>query len=148
MNVTELVQTLRRLVGTEHVIDEPERLAPYRHDWLPGDYRLPDLVVRPTQPDQIPAIVKLVRTTHLPIVARGAGTGLAGGARPLYGGVVIDLSQMNAIERIDTTNRHAQVQAGLITYHLSAAVAEDGWFYAPDPASWQMCTIGGNIANK
>lgn len=148
MNVTELVQALRRLPGTEQVIDDPERLAPYRHDWLPGDYRLPDLVVRPTQPDQIPAIVKLVRTTHLPIVARGAGTGLAGGARPLYGGVVIDLSQMNAIERIDTANRQAHVQAGLITYNLSAAVAEDGWFYAPDPASWQMCTIGGNIANN
>lgn len=148
MNTTELVQALRRLPGTEQVIDDPERLAPYRHDWLPGDYRLPDLVVRPTQPDQIPAIVKLVRTTHLPIVARGAGTGLAGGARPLYGGVVIDLSQMNAIERIDTANRQAHVQAGLITYNLSAAVAEDGWFYAPDPASWQMCTIGGNIANN
>ena len=148
MNVTELIHALRQLLGPEQVIDNPEQLAPYRHDWLPGDYPRPDLVVLPTRPEQIPTIVTLVCAAGLPIVARGAGTGLAGGARPLHGGVVIDMSHMNAIEQIDLANRQACVQAGLITYNLSAALAHDGWFYAPDPASWQICTIGGNIANN
>lgn len=85
MNVTELIHALRQLLGPEQVIDNPEQLTPYRHDWLPGDYPRPDLVVLPTHPEQIPPIVTLVRAAGLPIVARGAGTGLAGGARPLHG---------------------------------------------------------------
>ncbi len=148
MNITELIHALRQLLGPEQVIDNPEQRAPYRHDWLPGDYPLPDLVVLPTHPAQLPTIVALASAAGLPIVARGAGTGLAGGARPLHGGVVIDMSHMNSLEYIDLPNRQACVQAGLITYNLNAALAQDGWFYAPDPASWQICTIGGNIANN
>lgn len=148
MNIADLAAALRRLLGAEQVIDDPARLAPYRHDWIPGDYRLPDLVVIPTDPARIPLIVQLARQAGIPIVARGAGTGLAGGARPLHGGVVIDMTRLDAIEQIDLPNRQALVQAGMVTYQLSAALAEHGWFYAPDPASWRMCTIGGNIANN
>lgn len=148
MPMHEFLTALRDLLGTEHVITDPVNLAPYRHDWLPGDYPLPDVVVRPTDPAHLPAIVRLAQAAGLPVVARGAGTGLAGGARPIYGGVVIDLSRLCTIEQIDIPNRQVLAHVGVITYALSAAVAGQGWFYAPDPASWQMCTIGGNIANN
>jgi D-lactate dehydrogenase (cytochrome) len=148
MYLTELTAALRQFLGADAVLDTPELCAPYRHDWIPGDYPLPDLVVLPTHPDQIPTIVQLAQRAGVPIVARGAGTGLAGGARPLQGGLVIATTWLTAIEAVDLPNRQARVQPGLITYDLSAALAPQGWFYAPDPASWQMCTIGGNIANN
>ncbi len=99
----EFLTALRDLLGAEHVITDPANLAPYRHDWLPGDYPLPDVVVRPTDPVYLPAIVRLAQAAGLPVVARDAGTGLAGGARPIYGGVVIDLSRLRTIEQIDNT---------------------------------------------
>jgi D-lactate dehydrogenase (cytochrome) len=144
----QLLDALRALCGPAAVIADAEALRPYSHDWIPGDYRLPDAVVRPSAPEQIPQIVALAAAAGLPIVARGAGTGLAGGARPRQGGLVLSTAALTQIERVDLANRAALVQPGLITYELSAALADAGWFYAPDPASWKLCTIGGTIANN
>lgn len=148
MHLTNLIAALGQIVRPEAIITDTARLQPFQHDWVPGDYRAPDLVVYLDHPDQVPALVALVAAAGLPIVARGAGTGLAGGARPSHGGVVLVTTRLNQIERVDLENRQALVQPGLITYELSAALKPQGWFYAPDPASWRMCTIGGNIANN
>ncbi len=148
MQYHPLSLALRRICGDDAVIDDPNELRDYSHDWIPGDYRLPDLVVFPSSPDQIASVVQAATAAGLPVVMRGAGTGLAGGARPSQGGAVIVTTRLNQIEQVDFANRQAVVQPGLITYDLSAALMPQGWFYAPDPASWKMCTIGGNIANN
>ena len=108
----------------------------------------PQLVVFPRSTDDVVMIVKAAAAAHVPIVARGAGTGLSGGAVAIDGCITVVFTQMNSILEIDTANLTATVQPGVINADLNRAVAEHGLLYPPDPASFEMCTIGGNLAEN
>jgi glycolate oxidase len=140
----------RRLVealGAGAVKIEPEDLAAYAFDAYTGG-GTPAAVALPASTREVAAVVKIARDCGQPIVARGAGTGLCGGAVPVAGGIVIGTSRMNGVLEVDVRNRRARVAPGLINLDLSRAVRSDGLFYAPDPASQKVSTIGGNIATN
>ncbi len=111
-----------------------------------GLHALPDLVVEPISTEEVAAIVRVAATHRVPLVTRGAGTGIAGGAVPVGGGIVLSLARMNRIVEIDAAAMTATVEAGVRTGDLQAAVEAQGLFYPPDPASLAECTIGGNVA--
>jgi len=144
----EDVATLRNIVGENNAIfDDPDRLAPYSTDESGhGHGADPDIVVKPQNADQISRIVEHCNARRIPITARGAGSGLAGGAIPLFGGVVVSFEKMSAILEIDTENMVAVVEPGVVTNDLCLRVAEDGLFYAGYPMSVQSSFIGGNVA--
>ncbi len=149
MTVADTTSELRRIVAPAQVIDDPAELEPYRSDWYTTHPGNPTCAILPTTTAQVAAAVQFAATVGVPIVPRGAGTGLAGGARPLRGGIVLGTSQMNRVERVQPRNRIAWVQPGIINYELSQQLLADyGYYFAPDPASWKMCTLGGNIANN
>src|SRR5262249_3671752 len=136
------------LLGPGAVLSDPDELLVYESDGLTLFRALADFVVFPTSAEQVSAIVKLAHREGIPFVARGAGTGLAGGCLPAEGGLVISLMRMNRVLEVDYENQIAIVEPGLVNLHLSWAVGPRGFYYAPDPSSQQACTIGGNIANN
>src|SRR5260370_36835025 len=101
----------------------------------------PDIVVLPVSTEEVAAVVKIAARHHVPVVPRGAGTGLSGGAIPIYGGIVIVFARMNRILEVDYENLRAVVQPGLVNLHLSNAVTPEGFYYVPDPSSQRSCTI-------
>jgi glycolate oxidase len=141
-----IVAGLRALLPDEAVIAEPLRLRPYETDGLTA-YRQPPLaVVLPSSTEQVAAVLRLCHTEGVRVVPRGAGTSLSGGALPLADAVVLGLMRMNRILEIDYADRFAVVQAGVTNLGITQAVAEHGFFYAPDPSSQLACMIGGNVA--
>lgn len=138
----------KALIGTDNVIVDPERLRVYECDALAALRTLPLMVVLPETIDQVQALMRLCSQHDIPIVARGAGTGLAGGALPLANGIVLGLSKMQNILDIDPSNRTARVQPGVRNLAISEAAQAHGLYYAPDPSSQIACTIGGNIAEN
>src|SRR5262245_14806363 len=136
------------IVGPDAVQIEPDELLVYESDGLTLFRATADVVVFPHSTEEVAACVKLANAEGLPFVARGAGTGLAGGCLPTEGGVVIALTRMNRILEVDYANRLAVVEPGLVNLHLSQALASRGFYYAPDPSSQVACTIGGNVANN
>ncbi|MFQ5523833.1 MAG: FAD-binding oxidoreductase [Acidimicrobiia bacterium] len=142
----ELVAALRAVLGEENVLDEPLELHLYGKDasLMRGQ---PHCVVFPQDTAQTAEVVKLAERHEVPIVARGAGTGLAAGASPTQGGIVVSSTAMTDID-IDPQNRTAWVGAGVINLDLSKAAAPYGLHFAPDPSSQSACTIGGNVANN
>jgi glycolate oxidase len=143
-----LLMDLRRSVGREHLITEPEQLRVYECDGLTGQRAVPEAVVLPDSTEGVQAVVRACHREQVPFVARGAGTGLSGGATPFAGGVVVSLSRMNRILEIDLESQRVVVEPGVANLDVTQAVAEDGFFYAPDPSSQQVCTIGGNVAEN
>lgn len=143
-----LVTELRSALGDEHVITEPEQLQVYECDGLTGHRAVPELVVLPDSTEEVQAVVRACARQRVPFVARGAGTGLSGGATPVAGGVVVSLARMNRILEIDLASQRIVVEPGVANLDVSKAVAADGFFYAPDPSSQQVCTIGGNVAEN
>jgi len=141
-----LVSDLRAVLGAEDVMEEPVELHLYSKDASLIRGR-PTCVVFPEDTDEVAAIVRIAETHRVPIVARGAGTGLAAGASPTEGGIVLVTTAMNDIE-IDPENRTAWVGAGVINLDLSDAARPHGLYFAPDPSSQSACTIGGNVANN
>ncbi len=144
----ELAERLRAIPGVEQVLGEPAELFAYESDGLTllrGDAQL---VVFPVSTEAVAATVRLCNEVGVPFVARGAGTGLSGGATPVDGCVLIECSRMNRVLEVDALNRTATVQPGLINAHLSDAVAELGLHFGPDPSSQSACTIGGNVAEN
>ena len=140
-----IVAGLRRLVPGEAVIAEPLRLKPYETDGL-AIYRQPPLaVVLPDSTEQVADILRFCHANGVRVVPRGAGTSLSGGALPLADSVVIGLARMNRILDIDFADRCAVVQAGVTNLAITGAVADRGFFYAPDPSSQLACMIGGNV---
>src|SRR6185295_8530963 len=109
---------------------------------------MPEIVVVPGDVEEIAAVVKCARRFNTPIVPRGSGTGLAGGAVPAEGGIILSLARLNRILRVDLQNRIAVVEPGVINADITKLVAKDGLFYAPDPSSQAACSIGGNVANN
>jgi glycolate oxidase len=143
----ELSKELAKIVGNDGVLWRHEDLMLYEYDGL-SSLRQPDVVVFPRNTDHVVQIVKLAQRQALPIVARGAGTGLSGGSVATEGGVLIGFSRMKQILEIDLENHRARVQPGVVNLDLSLAVADDGYYYAPDPSSQKACTIGGNVAEN
>jgi glycolate oxidase len=153
----ELLQTAKsrrvlrdRLVealGRDAVKTAPEDLAVYAFDAY-TDGGTPSVVVLPQSTHDVSAVVKIARDCGEPIVARGAGTGLCGGAVPTAGGIVLSFARMNRMLEFDECNRRVRVQPGLINLDVSRRVAASGLFYAPDPSSQLISTIGGNIATN
>jgi glycolate oxidase len=148
MDTRQFLQELTTIVASSQLLSEPDDLLVYECDGHTLDKAPPGAVVFPTSAEQVVAIVKLANKYGLPFVARGAGTGLSGGALALEGGIVIEMCRMNRILEIDYVNQRAVVEPGLVNLHLSLAVAEAGYYYAPDPSSQGSCTIGGNVAEN
>jgi len=142
------VNELRAVVGAEHVVTEHEQLRVYECDGLTGHRAVPELVVLPSSTEDVRAVVRACTRESVPFVARGAGTGLSGGATPMAGGVVVSLARMNRILEIDLDSQRMVVEPGVANLDVTRAVAADGFFYAPDPSSQQVCTIGGNVAEN
>ena len=142
------VDELRAVLGREHVVTEPEQLRVYECDGLTGHRAVPELVVLPDSTGDVQAVLRACTREGVPFVARGAGTGLSGGATPIAGGVVVSLARMNRILEVDLESQRMVVEPGVANLDVTRAVAADGFFYAPDPSSQQVCTIGGNVAEN
>ncbi|HEU5206663.1 MAG TPA: FAD-linked oxidase C-terminal domain-containing protein [Gaiellaceae bacterium] len=142
------VAELSEALGAEHVITEPEQLRVYECDGLTGHRAVPELVVLPGSTEDVQAVLRACSRERVPFVARGAGTGLSGGATPMAGGVVVALARMNRILEIDLDSQRMVVEPGVANLDVTHAVADDGFFYAPDPSSQQVCTVGGNVAEN
>ncbi|GAB0114610.1 FAD-linked oxidase C-terminal domain-containing protein [Acidisoma sp. C75] len=142
----EIIAGLRALVPASGVIAEPLRLKPYETDGLSALREVPLAVVLPETTEQLAAILRYLHGQGVRVVPRGAGTGLSGGALPMADTVVVGMMRMNRILAIDYADRFAVVQAGVTNLGITAAVQEQGFFYAPDPSSQLACMIGGNVA--
>ena len=140
------LQRLQALLKPEQLLLRPEQLAPYESDGLTAFKQRPLAVAIPETGEQVIALVRLCHELKLPFVARGSGTSLSGGSLPVAGGVVITLNRLNRILRLDPAQRIAVVQPGVINTAVTAAAAPHGLYYAPDPSSQSICTIGGNVA--
>ena len=136
------------IVGERNTITSPSELRTYECDGLTGFRVRPGVVVLPATTEEVAACVRLARSLDLPIVPRGAGTGLSGGSLPTEGCVVIGLARMRAILAVDLPNRTARVQPGVINLDITRAIGPGGYYYAPDPSSQSVCTIGGNVAEN
>ena len=130
------------------IITDKERLAVYETDGLTAKKQLPGVVVIPETIEQVQAITALCESYEVPLVVRGAGTGLSGGAMPHHEGVLLVMARFNQILDIDTSMRTATVQPGVTNLAISDAVSNLGFYYAPDPSSQIACTIGGNVAEN
>ena len=147
MKPSPLVRELTRLVGPDAVLWRPEDVMLYEYDAL-SCARQPQAVVFPTRTGEVVSIVKLAARENLPVVARGAGTGLSGGSVVTEGGVVLAFARMKKIVEVDLENLRARVQPGVVNLDLSFAVSDHGLYFAPDPSSQKACTIGGNVAEN
>ena len=144
----EVVAALRTLLPERCVLFNEEDTRPYECDGLAAYRQLPMVVALPETEAQVIAILKACRDLKVPIVPRGAGTGLSGGAMPIADGVVLSTAKFNKIVKVDAQARTAVVQPGVRNLAISEAVARHGLYYAPDPSSQIACTIGGNVAEN
>jgi glycolate oxidase len=147
MDKRELILELIGIVGSKHVLLAKEDVIVYEQDGSIFQV-MPEMVVVPANIEEIAAVAKVAQRAAVPIVPRGSGTGLAGGAVPAEGGIVLSLSRLNRILKVDLENRLAIVEPGVINVDVTKAVAGAGFFYAPDPSSQAACSIGGNVANN
>ena len=147
MSRNALINELRAIVGEHYVLIEKEDVIVYEQDGSIFQV-MPEIVVLPANVEQVSAVIKAAKRANVPIVPRGSGTGLAGGAVPAEGGIVLSLARLDRILKIDLQNRIAIVEPGVINQDVTKAVAKDGFFYAPDPSSQAACSIGGNVANN
>jgi glycolate oxidase len=143
-----LARALRRVLPADAVLESPEELRPYECDGLSVHRTLPLLAVLPTDENQVREILRTCHAAGTPVVARGSGTGLSGGATPIAGGVLLSLARLNRILEVDPAARTARVQPGVRNLAISEAAAPFGLYYAPDPSSQIACSIGGNVAEN
>jgi glycolate oxidase len=146
--VATLIPVLTGICGAEHVISEPRELRTYECDGLTAHRTAPALVVLPEAAEQVAAIVRACAEAGVPFVARGSGTGLSGGALPRSDGVLIVTSRMRRVLEVDPLSRRAIVEPGVTNLAVSKAVESYGFFYAPDPSSQVVCSVGGNVAEN
>jgi glycolate oxidase len=144
--VGDLLTSLSARYPAERVLVEPSRLAPYESDALTAFKARPEAVVLAENREEVIDLVRLCHREGVPFVARGSGTSLSGGSLPVEGGIVIGLNQLNRVLRVEPADRIAVVEPGVINSQVSAAAGPHGLFYAPDPSSQSVCTIGGNVA--
>jgi glycolate oxidase len=143
-----LVARFAAVVGEGYCYSKPEQLRTYESDGLASFRATPGVVVLPASTEEVVECVKLARQAALPIVARGSGTGLSGGALPVPGCLLIGLSRMRRILEVDFDNAFMRVQPGVINLDVSKHIGPNGWYYAPDPSSQSVCSIGGNVAEN
>jgi glycolate oxidase len=143
-----LLEELRAIVGAANCIHEPSQLRTYESDGLATFRATPGVVVLPGSTEEVSRVVKAAAKHKLPIVPRGAGTGLSGGALPVPGCMVVGLSRMRQILEVDLENGFLRVQPGVINLDVSKLLSPKGYYYAPDPSSQSVCTIGGNVAEN
>ncbi len=140
------IQALQQIYPAERLLTRDVQLLPYESDGLTAFQTKPGAVALPVDEDEIISTVRLCHQMEVPFVARGSGTSLSGGSLPIADGLIIGLNRMNRIKRIDPRGRIAVVEPGVINLHITHAVEPYGLYYAPDPSSQSICTIGGNIA--
>lgn len=143
-----LTAALREVLPADGVITDPVRLRTYECDGLTYHRATPGVVVLPETAEQVAAVVRLCNEFAVPFVARGSGTGLSGGALPREDGVLVVTSRMRRILEVDLPNRRAVVEPGVTNLAITEAVRDQGYYYAPDPSSQQICSIGGNVAEN
>jgi len=147
-----LPRSLRRrlaaCVGPEHVVADPARLLVYESDGLTQYRQAPLAVVLPGDTEELVEVVRAVHREGIPVVPRGAGTGLSGGALPVEGSVVVGTARLDRILELDPENRLARVQPGVVNSRLGVEARRHGLHYAPDPSSQSACTLGGNVAEN
>ncbi len=143
-----LKKDFERIVGKEKMWDSPADLAAYSYDAYPENPMLPDVVVQPTNYEQVQEIIKLCDKSETPLTVRGAGTNLSGGTVPIKGGCVMLTTALNKIIEINKEDLYVITQVGVVTQKLSNEVAKEGLLYPPDPASMKVSTIGGNVAEN
>ena len=148
MGIEALVPRMRDICGAGNVVEDPLELRTYECDGLTAHRCVPALVVLPGSAAEVAAVVTECARAGVPFVARGSGTGLSGGALPHKDGVLIVLSRMRAIVEIDPVSRRAVVEPGVTNLAVSKAAAPFGLFYAPDPSSQVVCSVGGNVAEN
>ena len=142
------IAELRRIAGDGAVYSDPLEVLTYESDALTHLREVPGAVVMPSSAAHVQAIVKLCAREQVPFVARGHGTGLSGGALPVPDGIVIALSRLNRVLEVDIPNRRVRVEPGVTNLEITRQVAPFGYYYAPDPSSQQVCSIGGNVAEN
>ncbi len=144
----EIAAALRAIVPGEGVIDHPDAMRPFESDGLTAYRQMPLVVVLPETTEQVARILRYCHDNDIPVVPRGSGTSLSGGALPLADGVLLGLSKFNRVLEVDYENRLAIVQPGVTNLHVTDTVKERGFYYAPDPSSQIACSIGGNVAEN
>ena len=143
----DLIKELEAIVGEMYLVHDPTDLFVYEYDGS-VDKALPVAVVLPASTEEVSGVVKAARRHGVPVIPRGAGTGLSGGAIASRGGIVIALTRMTGILEIDVENQLAVVESGVVNVNLTAAASKHGLYYAPDPSSQKACSIGGNVAEN
>ncbi len=146
----EIVRKLQEIVGDQYVITDAEKMEQYSHDEIAeaAYAHMPEVVVRPRTAEEIAAIMKLANERRFPVTPRGAGSGLSGGAVPIYGGIVLAMDRMNEILEVDTENMMVVVEPGVVTNEINEKIKEFGLFFAGYPMSLETCYVAGNIAEN
>ncbi len=144
----QILARFSAVVGEKNCIHEPEQLRTYESDGLASFRATPGVVLLPASTEEVAACVRIALEAGLPMVARGSGTGLSGGALPVPGCALIGLSRMRKILQVDFDNAFMRVQPGVANLDVSKHIGRQGWYYAPDPSSQSVCSIGGNVAEN
>ena len=146
----DILAKLAAIAGEQYVITDPEKMEQYAHDEIAEEEyaHMPEVVVKPRTSEEIAAIMKLANEHLIPVTPRGAGSGLSGGAVPIYGGIVLSVERMNDILEIDTENMMVVVEPGIVTNEINEKLKEYGLVFAGYPMSLETCYIGGNIAEN
>ena len=146
----DILRRLRGIVGDQHVITDEEKMEAYSHDEIAEEQyaHMPEVVVKPRTTQEIAEIVKLANEKLVPVTPRGAGSGLSGGAVPLFGGILLSVERMNEILEIDTGNMMVVVEPGVVTNEINEKVKEYGLFFAGYPMSLETCYVAGNVAEN
>ncbi|MEO1335928.1 MAG: FAD-binding protein, partial [Myxococcota bacterium] len=143
-----VIDAISKAIGHERVVFREPQKRTYEMDGLTGYRETPGLVVLPTTTEHVQAVMRICHDAKIPVVPRGSGTGLSGGALPHPAGILIVTSRMRRILSIDPRGRRAEVEPGVINTDVSKAARVHGLYYAPDPSSQQICSIGGNVAEN
>ncbi len=148
MDKERIARELTGIVGNDGIVVDPGELRVYEADGLTVFKAMPEIVVLPRSTEQVAGVVKVCHREKIPFVARGAGTGLSGGALPIEGGILIGMNRMNRILETDYENQRAVVEPGMVNVWLTNALSPRGYYYSPDPASQTACSIGGNVGEN
>ena len=148
MSNTQVLSSLRAVLPASSVLTGEHAVRPFETDGLTAIRETPWVVVLPDTVAQVRAVLEICREHRVPVVTRGAGTGLSGGARPLKDGVLLTLTKMNRIKEVDLDACTATLEPGVTNLAISEAVRDHGLYYAPDPSSQLACSIGGNVAEN
>ena len=147
----QILKELIQIVGEKYVLfDQAEKMAAYSHDEVAdmNFSHMPDVVVKPASAEEISLIMRLANQYHIPVTPRGAGSGLSGGAVPIFGGIVLSVERMNRILEVDKENLVVVVEPGVVTNEINNVIKEDGLFFAGYPMSVESCFVGGNVAEN